>query len=115
MSGPMKGGLFVGAAVAVGLLAGFLLPSVVMSGEGAATDGTDKAPRPAMPDVIGQPLNQAEDTLGRRGIAYVTDGGDIFGIAVPSIMEVCETVPGAGMPVRGTVRVRAALSSTCAI
>ena len=114
MSGPLKGGLFVGAAVAVGLLAAFLLPALVVGDEGGAA-GADKPTRPAMPDVVGRPLDEAEDVLGRRGIAYRTDGEDIFGISVPAIMEVCETVPGAGEPIRGTVRVRAALSRTCAI
>ena len=115
MSGPVKGGLFVGAAVAVGLLAAFLLPPLVVGDQGAATAKARKPPPPAMPDVIGARLNDAEDTLARRGIAYTTDGGDIFGIAVPSIMEVCETVPRAGEPVRSTVRMRAALPRTCAI
>ena len=114
MSGPLKGGLFVGAAVAVGLLAGFLLPEMVV-GRDHAANRAGKPAGPAMPDVVGRPLDEAEDVLDRRGIAYVTDGEDIFGISVPSIMEVCETVPGAGEPIRGTVRVRAALSNTCAI
>jgi hypothetical protein len=115
MSGPLKGGLFVGAAVAVGLLAAFLVPQSVVGRHGAATAGAGKPPRPAMPDVVGRPLDEAQDALRARRIAYVTDGGDIFGIDVPSIMEVCETVPSAGEPVRGTVRVRAALPRTCAI
>ena len=114
MSGPLKGGLFVGAAVAVGMLAGFLLPPLVVGSEGRS-DRAGKPPRPAMPNLVGRSLDEAENVLGRRGIAYVTDGEEIFGVSVPSIMEVCETAPGAGEPVRGTVRVRAALSNTCAI
>ncbi len=115
MSGPIKGGLFVGAAVAVGLLAGFLLPGLVVGREGAATAEAGQPPRPSMPDVVGRPLDEAEDLLGRRGIAYRTDGGDVFGIEVPSVMEVCDTVPAAGERLHGAVRVRAALSGTCAI
>ena len=114
MSGPLKGGIFVGAAVAVGMLAGFLLPSLVVGSEGR-NDRAGKPPQPAMPNLVGRSLDEAEDVLGRRGIAYVTDGEEIFGVSVPSIMEVCETTPGAGEQVRGPVRVRAALSNTCAI
>jgi hypothetical protein len=116
MSDSVKGGLFVGAAVAVGLLAAFLVPPLVVGRETGRPAGTGPPPRPAMPDVVGRPLDEAEAVLVRRGIAYATDGGDILGIAVPAaIMEVCETVPRAGEQVRGTARVRAALPSTCAI
>jgi hypothetical protein len=68
-----------------------------------------------MPDMIGRPLDQAEEELGWRGIAYVTEGADIFGIVVPSVWEVCETEPGGGEKVRGTAHLRAALPSTCDI
>jgi hypothetical protein len=115
MPDSLKGGLFVGAAVAVGLLVAFLVPSLVVGRETAGEPKTDKPPLPAMPDMIGRPLDEAENELARRGIAYVTDGGDIFGIVVPSIWEVCETEPGGGEKVRGTAHLRAALPSTCDI
>jgi hypothetical protein len=115
MAGPLKGGLFVGAAVAVGLLLAFLVPSLVVGREAAKPPRTDAPPPPSMPNVIGRPLDEAEQQLGRRGIAYVTDGGDILGIVLPSVWEVCETEPGAGESVRGTARLRAALPSTCGI
>jgi hypothetical protein len=116
MPGSLKGGLFVGAAVAVGLLVAFLVPPLVVGRETAKGPKTDAPPRlPAMPNVIGRPLDEAEQELARHGIAYVTDGGDIFGIVVPSIWEVCETEPGEGETVRGTARLRAALPSTCGI
>lgn len=115
MSGSLKGGLFVGAAVSVGLLAAFLVPPLVVGRETAKGPKTGAPRPPAMPNIIGRPLDEAEQELGRRGIAYVTDGGDVFGIVVPSIWEVCETEPGAGERVRGTVHLRAALPSTCGI
>jgi hypothetical protein len=115
MSGSLKGGLFVGGAVAVGLLAGFLLPALVMGRETAKGPRTETRPLPAMPDVIGLPLDEAEAELSRREIAHVTDSGDIFGVVMPSVWEVCETEPGAGQKVRGTARLRAALPGTCAI
>ena len=68
-----------------------------------------------MPQLTGRPLDEAEAELGRRGIAYVNDSGDIFGVVVPSVWEVCETVPGGGQKVRRTARVRAALPGTCGI
>lgn len=115
MSGSLKGGLFVGGAVAVGLLAGFLLPPLVMGRETAKRPSADRPPLPAMPDVVGLPLDEAEAELSRREIAHVTDSGDIFGVVMPSVWEVCETEPGAGEKIRGTAHLRAALPGTCAI
>jgi hypothetical protein len=115
MSGFLKGGLFVGAAVAVGLLAAFLVPPMVVGREPARGPKSDAPPPPAMPNVVGRPLDEAEQALGRRGIAHVTDAGDVLGIVVPSVWEVCESEPEAGRTVRGTARLRAALPGTCAI
>jgi hypothetical protein len=115
MSGSLKGGLFVGAAVAVGLLAAFLVPPLVVGRETAKGSKGDAPPPPAMPHIIGRPLDEAEAELARRGIVYVTEGGDIFGIVVPSIWEVCETDPAGGEKVRGTAHLRAALPSTCGV
>jgi hypothetical protein len=115
MSASLKGGLFVGAAVAVGLLAAFLVPPVVVGRETGKASKADARPLPVMPHLTGRPLDEAEAELGRRGIAHVTDGGDIFGVVVPSVWEVCETVPGGGQKVRRTARLRAALPGTCAI
>lgn len=113
MSASLKGGLFVGAAVAVGLLAAFIVPSIVVGRETGKK--ADARPLPVMPHLTGRPLDEAEAELGRRGIAHVTDGGDIFGVVVPSVWEVCETVPGGGQQVRRTARLRAALPGTCGI
>jgi hypothetical protein len=115
MSGPVKGGLFVGAAVAIGLLFAFLVPSLVVGRETARESQADAPPLPTMPTVVGLPLDEAEEELGRRRIAYVTDGADIFGIVVPSVWEVCETDPGGGEKVRDTAHLRAALPGTCSI
>jgi hypothetical protein len=115
MSASLKGGLFVGAAVAVGLLAGFLVAPIVVGREPGRVSKADARPLPVMPQLTGRPLDEAEAELGRRGIAYVNDGGDIFGVVVPSVWEVCETVPAGGQKVRRTARLRAALSGTCGI
>jgi hypothetical protein len=112
MSDSLKGGLFVGAAVAVGFLVAFLVPPLVVGGENA-NGKPDAPPLPTMPNMIGRPLDEAEDELRRRGIAYVTDRADIFGIVVPSIWEVCETEPSGGEKIRGTARLRAALPGIC--
>ena len=53
----------------------------------------DAPPLPVMPNLIGRPLDEAEQELGRREIAYVADGGDIFGIVVPSIWEIVGSLP----------------------
>lgn len=116
MRGPVKGGLFVGAAVAVGLLAGLILPSLVI-----AERETAKRPRagtpslPTMPSLIGRPLDEAEDELRRRGIPYTTDAPDLVEIVAPKVLEVCETEPGPGEKVRGGARLRASLAGTCGI
>jgi hypothetical protein len=115
MSSSLKGGLFVGAAVAVGLLVAFLVPPMVVGRGTAKGTKTDAPPPPVMPDVVGRPLDEAEQRLSRRGIAYVTDDGDVFGVVVPSIWEICESEPGAGARVRGTARLRAAPPGTCVL
>jgi hypothetical protein len=115
MSSSVKGGLFVGAAVAVGLLAGFLVPPLVVGRQLDKGRKTDAQRLPSMPNIIGRPLAEAEKELARRGIAYVTDSGDIFGVVVPSLWEVCETRPSGGEKVRGAAHLRAALPSTCGI
>jgi len=113
MSSFLKGGLFVGGAVAVGLLAGFLLPSLVVGDERA--EGPSARPLPAMPDVVGLPLDEAELVLNRREIVHVTDDEDIFGVVIPSLWEVCETAPAAGQKVRRRAHLRAALPGTCGL
>jgi PASTA domain len=115
MSGFVKGGVFVGAAVAAGLLVGFLVPPLVVGREHDKGGEANAQTLPSMPNIIGRPLDQAENELARNGITYVTDSGDIFGIVVPSVWEVCETEPGTGETVRGTAHVRAALPTTCSI
>ncbi len=116
MSGAVKGGLFVGAAAAVGLLVGFLVPPLVVAErETAKRPRADASPRPAMPYVVGRPLDEAERELRRRGIAYVTDGEEVLGVVVPSLWEVCETEPAAGQKLRGAAHLRAALPGTCVI
>jgi hypothetical protein len=116
MPGAVKGGLFVGAAVAVGILAGLLVPSLVVAERDAAegqSASTESAP--VMPIVIGRPLDEAEDELRQRGIPYVTDAPDLVEIVVPTALEVCETKPHPGKRVQGTARLRAALAGTCDI
>jgi hypothetical protein len=115
MSGSLKGGLFVGGAVALGLLAAFLLPALVAGRETATGQRADTRSLPAMPDIVGLPLDEAESELSRRQIAHVTDTEEVLGVVMPSVWEVCETRPGPGQKVRGTARLRAALPGTCAI
>jgi hypothetical protein len=116
MRGPVKGGLFVGAAVATGLLAGLLVPSLVVAErETVKRPRTHALPRPTMPSVIGLPLDEAKDELGRAGVPYVTDAPDIVEVVVPMLLEVCETEPEPGAKVRGTARLRAAPAGTCDI
>jgi beta-lactam-binding protein with PASTA domain len=51
------------------------------------------APRKVVPDVTGEPLNVAEDTLDAVGLRYRTAGGGFFGIIVRSNWVVCKQSP----------------------
>jgi PASTA domain-containing protein len=116
MPDAVKGGLFVGAAVVTGILVGLLAPSLV----GAERD-TAKGPRahkpllPTMPTVVGEPLDEAQAELRRRGITYETDAPHIVETVVPDILEVCESDPVPGRSVRGSARLHVALARTCGI
>jgi hypothetical protein len=112
----VKGGLFVGAAVLTGILLGLLAPQLVgAERDHAKRPRTHASPPPTMPDVVGEPLDQARSELGRRGIAYTTDVPGIVERAVPELLDVCASEPAAGNRVRGSVRLHAALSGTCGI
>ena len=116
MSDAVKGGLFVGAAVATGILVGLFVPSLV----GADRETTNK-PRaqkpslPTMPSVVGRPLDEAEGQLRSRGIAYVADAPDIVEVVAPGILEVCASEPAAGRSIRGDARLHVAVTGTCDI
>ena len=114
MPDAVKGGLFVGAAVATGILVGLFVPSLV----GAERDkgpGAHKSLLPQMPSVVGQPLDEAKRELRGRGITYVTDAPDIAEVVVPAILEVCESEPAPGKSIRGSARLHVALAGTCDI
>jgi hypothetical protein len=116
MPDAVKGGLFVGAAVVTGLLVGLLAPSLVGAERETAKEGRAAKPLPPMmPSVVGQSLDEAEGALRARGIAYATDAPDLVETVVPGILEVCESVPGAGRRVRGSAQLHVALARTCDI
>lgn len=109
----MKGGLFVGAAVLTGLLAGLLLPSLV--GPDPARGPRAHALAPTMPSVIDQPLDEAQSELRRRGIRYVTDAPHIIEVTVPGVLDVCDSEPAPGRSVHGSARLHVAFAGTCHI
>jgi beta-lactam-binding protein with PASTA domain len=49
-----------------------------------------------VPDVVGNRLDVAQETLDDRGLSYETVGGGTFGIVVTSNWTVCEQEPAAG-------------------
>jgi hypothetical protein len=112
-----KGGIFVAAAVATGLLAGLLLPSWI----GAAPETPRKRTAahvpsyPTMPSVVGRSLDEADGELRRREITYETDAPGIVEDTLPELLEVCESEPGAGSDVRGSVHLQTAIRGTCGI
>jgi hypothetical protein len=119
VSDAVKGGLFVAAAVATGLLAGLFVPSLV--GAERETASRPRAPAPAlptMPGIIGRRFDEAQDELRRRGIPYVTVAPDIVAVAevvAPATLEVCDTEPGPGRSVRDRAHLHAAFAGTCGI
>jgi serine/threonine protein kinase len=54
----------------------------------------------AVPAVVGQPLDVAEQRLDELGLRSTVEGGGIFGVLIPSDWEVCQTSP----PTESTVR-----------
>jgi hypothetical protein len=113
MSDAVKGGLFVGAAVMTGLLAGLFVPPLVGAERPAAKRPRAQAALPTMPSIIGQPLDEAQAELRRRGISYETDAPGLVKSVLPQILEVCKTEPGPQALVRGSAHLHAALAGTC--
>ena len=107
----------MGAAVATGLLAGLLVPSLVGTEREAARGAgrEHESLPPTMPGVIGESLDRARSRLARRGISYVTDAPGIVEDTVPQILEVCGSEPGPGRRVRGSARLSTAITGTCDI
>jgi len=58
----------------------------------SATACGETTPKP-VPDVTGDPLNVAEDTLDALGLRYRTVGGGAFGIVIRSHWLVCRQTP----------------------
>jgi len=69
------------------------------SDDSSSGGGSDTVPD----DLVGQKLDAAEDELDSDGISYKEVGGGTFGIVVRSNWEVCETRPGGGDAVDGSV------------
>src|SRR5688500_6250474 len=112
----VKGGLFVVAAVMTGILAGLFVPSFVgAKREAAKGPRAQESQLPTMPNVLGQPLDEAEGELRGRGITYETDAPGIVEAVVPEILEVCESKPGPGTSIRGSARLHVAPAGTCSI
>src|SRR5688500_5748387 len=109
MPDAIKGGLFVVAAVATGILAGLFVPSLVgAKREAAKGPRAQESQLPTMPSVLGQSLDEAKEELRGRGITYVTDAPDIVEAVVPEVLEVCDSEPAPGRNIRGSARLHVA-------
>jgi hypothetical protein len=115
MPDAVKGGLFVGAAVATGILVGLFVPSLVGAGRDSGNRTRAQNPVPTMPGVVGARLDEADRELGRRGIAYETDAPQIVEVVAPSLLEVCESRPAPGRGIRGSAHLHVAVVGTCNI
>ena len=65
---------------------------------------TSRARTTVVPDVTGEPLDVAEDTLDAVGLNYQTVGGGAFGIIVRSHWTVCRQRPAPGRRAGGHAR-----------
>jgi beta-lactam-binding protein with PASTA domain len=72
-----------------------LIAAAVVSGLVLLGTGCGATHPKAIPDVTGQRLDVAEDTLDALGVRYQTAGGGAFGIVVRSHWVVCEQSPPA--------------------
>jgi hypothetical protein len=114
MPDAVKGGLFVGAAVATGLLVGLFAPSLV-GPERERSNGARADSLPVMPSVIDRPLDVVQAELRSRGIAYETDAPHFIEATVPDILDVCDSEPAPGTSVRRSAQLHVALAGTCHI
>jgi hypothetical protein len=73
------------------------------------TDTESPTPKPnrvAVPSLVGQPLDVAEQRLDDLGLQSTQEGGGLFGVLIPSDWEVCATSPAADSAVRPGSTVR---------
>ena len=76
-----------------------LMPTALTAGLIAAVFGLTACgatTAKAIPDVVGQHLDTAQDTLDTAGLRYQTVGGGALGIVVRSHWTVCRLNPAAG-------------------
>jgi serine/threonine protein kinase len=72
-------------------------------------DSKSSPPRPsgiAVPSLVGQPVDVAEQRLRDLGLRSSEEGGGIFGVLIPSDWDVCATSPPSGTSVRRGTTVR---------
>jgi hypothetical protein len=111
-----KGGLFVGAAVVTGIVAGLLAaPFVNADREPAKKRRAHASLTPTMPSVSGERLDEADRELRRRRISYETDAPGIVETVLPEVLEVCDSDPPPGASIRGGARLHVAVAGTCGI
>jgi len=90
----LLGGLGVTAAVEVPKL------NDSSSNRSAAPSGV------TVPDLIGKPLDVAEQRLDRLGLNSERVGGGLFGVVFPQDWDVCQTSPGPDSTARPRSTVR---------
>lgn len=67
----------------------------------------------SVPDVVGAPLDVAEERLDLEGVAYEVFGGGVFGVVVASNWAVCDSDPNPGEPLGSAEVVAVFVDRSC--
>lgn len=107
----MKPLAFITSAIATGLLLGFV---IVATAPYRTTDASARSLGKPLPDLAGQPLDDAELLLDRRGIVHTTtDEVGLVESLFISDRQVCETFPPGPAFVRPGESVELVVDSYC--
>jgi Protein kinase domain/PASTA domain len=96
--------------LAFGIAAGLTVAALIVVPKLTDSGGSPQEPSGvAVPSLVGQPLDIAEQRLDDLGLRSTEEGGGLFGVLIPSDWEVCATSPPADSTVRPGATVQLAV------